>query len=614
MNIKKLVSIGFGVIILFLVMSAGMLSKINGLQNELSNYEKIRYESNLSADELRQSSDDLTRLARLYVVSYNNEPEQAQEYLREYNAILDIRNGKIPRPENYRMVFWDIAAIERKNPTNDSNEVISLMDIMKQLNFTEEEFSLLHQSEQNSNGLVHTEIIAMNLVNGQIGGDERALMREGETPQDTAIRIMHDFTYMTNKAQIMSPINDFLLKLDERTKQNVDDANKKVTFYTTLTMTLSFVMVIIALIIAVLVNKLVIKKILIVNKRLKNLAANGGDLTQKLNIISNDEIGELAASTDFFLDNVGGIVKNINSISEQVSLSSEELTATSQQSAESIDDVAKAVEEIANQSNEHAKDTERAVRSINELSSLIEDEHSKLNQLNKSTQQVEKLKGEGLTEIQQLVKKTELNQKASEQINEVIINANESVEKIYQASQMIKGIANQTNLLALNATIEAARAGESGKGFAVVADEIQQLAEQSNHFTEDISKIINDLKNKTNDAVSTIKEVNTLVDEQAVSVKNTVNKFVGIADEIGKTQDIIDNLNESVKMMDNKKDSIIQAIGNLSAISEKSAAETEEASASVEEQAASLNNIANASEELAKLAQEMNGSINKFKY
>lgn len=234
-------------------------------------------------------------------------------------------------------------------------------------------------------------------------------------------------------------------------------------------------------------------------------------------------------------------------------------------------------------------------------------------ELNHAAMTIDKQKEEGFLILKKLVDKTEQNNHASQTVYEVILNNNESAEKIETASTMIQSIADQTNLLALNAAIEAARAGEAGHGFAVVADEIRKLAEQSNSFTNDIKTVIDELKIKSQGAVQTIEEVKEIVQTQTESVKETEDKFMGIAKAIDSIKEIIEKLNYSAKLMAENKNEIIELTHNLSAISEENAAGTQEASASMEEQVATIEEIASSGESLATIAEELEALVEKFK-
>lgn len=326
-----------------------------------------------------------------------------------------------------------------------------------------------------------------------------------------------------------------------------------------------------------------------------------------------DEIGLIANSLLIMQKNFVNIIKDISYKSEQVAYSSEELNATSNQSSIAVGEVAKTIEEIAHGASEQAKNTEDGSIHISELGKLIEKDQKYVMRLNTAAYEVNKLKDEGLEVLIDLVEKTDTNNKASKNVHDIIINTNDSAEKIEKASRMIKSISYQTNLLALNAAIEAARAGEAGRGFAVVANEIRKLAEQSNTFTDEISTVIQELINKTGNAVNTIQEVGKIVESQTESVQKTNEKFEGIAVAIEKMKNAIDIINESGQEMETKKDQIIGIIESLSAISDENAAGTEEVSASVEEQTASMDQITSDSEILAKLAEEMQSSISKFK-
>ena len=137
----------------------GALLQVARTQAELAEVNNTRYNSYLLADELRQSSDDLTRLARTYVVTGDARYEQ------QYMDILDIRNGKKPRPRQYERVYWDFVAAGTGKPRPDG-ETISLQELMKKNGFTEQEFGKLKEAQGNSDALVNTEVVAMNAVKG----------------------------------------------------------------------------------------------------------------------------------------------------------------------------------------------------------------------------------------------------------------------------------------------------------------------------------------------------------------------------------------------------------------------------------------------------------------
>lgn len=369
---------------------------------------------------------------------------------------------------------------------------------------------------------------------------------------------------------------------------------------------------IVGIMVAIYLRKIIVVPIVKMERIAKRIAE--GDLTtETIHVKSNDEIASLAKAFNQMADGLKELITSILDSSEVIASSSEQLTATSHQSATASEEVAKTISEIARGASEQAQDTERTATHVLEIGTLLIENQSFIKEVSQTAGAIEDRKEEGFVILRELVKKTNENNTVSNDVYEIIKQNNESAEKIESASAMIQNIADQTNLLALNAAIEAARAGEAGRGFAVVADEIRKLAEQSNAFTRDIKDIIEELKSRSENAVTAILEVRKIAEAQTSSVKETEEKFEAIAIAIKNTNRVIELLSNSSMLLNEKKDSVLGLMENLSAIAEENAAGTQEAAAAIDEQSASMEEIANSSDGLSKIANELMHLVERFK-
>ncbi|MBL4665769.1 MAG: PAS domain S-box protein, partial [Sneathiella sp.] len=173
-----------------------------------------RYSSYLLADELRQSSDDLTRMVRTFAAT--GDPRFEQQFF----SVLAIRNGHKQRPENYHRIYWDFVAILKSTPEN-KGDLIPLRQLMVDEGISENELALLKKAQEQSDNLVALENVAMRAINDTLTNADEKFRKIGESNREMAIRVLHGPEYHQAKVSIMEPLQKFLVSLDVRTNTEI---------------------------------------------------------------------------------------------------------------------------------------------------------------------------------------------------------------------------------------------------------------------------------------------------------------------------------------------------------------------------------------------------------
>ncbi|WP_027625990.1 methyl-accepting chemotaxis protein [Clostridium lundense] len=564
MHISKLLKIIQSTFILIILALIGIVYYLNISYNEERKTVNTQMELKQLGIDLGTASDYLTDQARRYV-----------------------QFGE----EKYYNNYW-----KEVNETKTRDKVVSRL---KELNTPQNELELIEKAKQNSDGLIAVE--------------EESFKATKNKDFDKARKLMFGKEYDNYKDEIKKPISEFQEKMNNRAAKQTEDIGNRVKVLLVITNMLIVLIGIIIILALIVLNKKISKPINKIKEELNNLAQRGGDLTQKINVNSKDEIGELSHIINDFLETLRKMLLVVKSNSLNIEQNSSSLNSISEEMSISSKNVSIAISDVASGTGDQAQDLVNITSALNDFAKELNEMIDSIGNINRSSVIIESTANESSDNMASLiesVKKVDNNFKNfAEKIN--LLGSN--IEKVNEITNIINSISEQTNLLALNAAIEAARVGESGKGFAVVAEEIRKLAGQSRESAEGITNLISNVYNETTSIVRSSEEINKELADQVNIINNSMKSFENILNSIDDIIPKIQNLNNGSSHLNEEKENILCKIENSSSIAEEVSASAEEISASIEEMTIQANKVADSSKELKNITDTMIESINKFK-
>lgn len=257
---------------------------------------------------------------------------------------------------------------------------------------------------------------------------------------------------------------------------------------------------------------------------LRNISQDNGDLSVRLEVNSQDEVGDLVQAFNTFIDKLHSVITQVVQATEPVA-----------QGADQVKQLAAEVHATLAEQSARTTEASAAMQEMGASSTQIAQNATETAQATEAGLQDA---AQGDAQVQEAARRIAALEEHLNAVTDVISKVAKDSEEISSVLDIIRSIADQTNLLALNAAIEAARAGEHGRGFAVVADEVRSLAAKTQQSTEVINNTIERLQSATTDAVHKTQEANQLAHDSVEEAQKASASLGKIRQSIGTITDM----------------------------------------------------------------------------
>ncbi len=349
----------------------------------------------------------------------------------------------------------------------------------------------------------------------------------------------------------------------------------------------------------VFLNRSVVKPLKQVAAGLKDIAEGDGDLTARLTVRSEDEIGELAKWFNIFIEKLQAIISGIAENTETLGNASLELAGVSQQMTAGAEhasvkthSTSSSAEQVNTAMAAIASTMEQASTNISMVAASVEQMSNSIQEIAQHSGKANTMTGTAVTLVKSSSDRVDGLGKAAQEISKV--------------TETITEISEQTNLLALNATIEAARAGEAGKGFAVVANEIKELARQTADATNEIRKRIEGIQDSISGTIGDIEKVPGVINEINAIVSTIA---AAVEEQSVTTKEIAANVAQASQGVQEVNQNVVQC----STVTGEITAEISEVNQAAGEIANSSAQVNLSAESLGELAQQLKATVKRFR-
>ena len=325
------------------------------------------------------------------------------------------------------------------------------------------------------------------------------------------------------------------------------------------------------------------------------------------------EVTTLIRASAALKDKLNSIVTEVDGHAMQLDNNMESLNVLASASSKGANQIRQAIDELSKTAVSLAENVQSVNTSMMEMGNNVTAIHSETVTLNENSDKMDHANRNASESMNLVLTSSHTSSAIIEEMIVQVKATNEAIASISKAVELSSDITSQTNLLSLNASIEAARAGQAGRGFAVVATEIKQLADQSSQGAAAIKNIVDDILEKSNKSVELTERMRTLAEKEQADIGSAKTGFDTLSQIIEANVATAGTIAEKTKNLEELKQTIINNITELSAISEENAASNEEVTANVSSIAESIDRISEDTGMIKKVSAALEEQMKYFK-
>ncbi|OXM84315.1 methyl-accepting chemotaxis protein [Paenibacillus rigui] len=539
-----------------------------------------------------------------------------------YN-LQQVNNIKAHLSEQNEKVELKLMALELKEMVQELNIIASGLEISKKVEYIPK----YNEKRKVFDGMIkkigdtattpeqikwRSQLISLTVDYTNTFDVAAKLVQENKLPQADLDRNME---YLYNESQkymgdIFNNVDQFYIAYSKDAEVAVA-ATQSMLNHTVIVMLIASVIVLISSVaIAYLLLRSFIHPIQKLQHAVRLMAS--GDLRNKINSRSTDELGKLSRDFDHMIDQVRAMLSNTQTIASSLTEHSKTFHSFSGATASANADIIRAIQEISAGADQQANYSEQSSYIITELEHEIETISEFTNTMQRKSREAAFNTHTGSASMEALKEASSLSQEVLAKVYSAMEGLSASSAQINKIVNTITDISQQTNVLALNAAIEAARAGVHGRGFSVIAEEVRQLSLQTNQSSKSIASIIVSLQNQTQSLESSLFEARASFDQQKGKMNDSIDAFQQIRGSMDELSSHIEQIHQQIASAKERNSRLVESVQFVASIAQETAAGVEEVNSTSIQQDAAIQQIASQADDIQILSQKLFQEISRF--